>query len=170
LVEELLETLHAHDLVIDWPMEHVDNETRGIRATVPGTDRAIRRAAADLPGAVRLRLERMGKYEPVTGATDLPVELTERQREMLDTTVHLGYYETPRRTTHREIAAELDLSVGTVTEHFQRVEASDRRLRPLIRRLPRTEDTGTGTEPDGARRPRQRGAGWWRDPGRGARS
>jgi predicted DNA binding protein len=66
----------------------------------------------------------MGKYEPVTGATDLPVELTERQREMLDTAVRLGYYETPRRTTHRGIAAELDLSVGTVTEHFQRVEAS----------------------------------------------
>jgi hypothetical protein len=53
LVEELLETLHAHDLVIDWPMEHVDNETRGIRATVLGTDRrsGVRRPTSREPFA-----------------------------------------------------------------------------------------------------------------------
>jgi hypothetical protein len=123
LVEELLDVLHTHDPVVDWPVERVGDETRGLRVTVLGTGRAIGRAAADLPEPVRLRLERMGEYEPGSGAADLPAELTDRQREVLDAAVRMGYYETPRETTHREVAAELGVAVGTVTEHLQRVES-----------------------------------------------
>jgi predicted DNA binding protein len=42
---------------------------------------------------------------------------------VLDVALDLGYYEVPRRATHRDVAEQMDLSVGTVTEHLQKVEA-----------------------------------------------
>lgn len=121
-VDDLLRLLHEHDVVLDWPMNRVDVDgTRGLRFTILGTSRAIRRAADELPDDVRLRLERMGEYDP--DATRLPAALTDRQLEVLDVAVELGYYETPRRTTHREIGAELGVSAGTVSEHLQRIES-----------------------------------------------
>lgn len=122
LVEDLLTVLHEHDVVLDWPLHYVDTATeRGLTLTVIGTSRAIQRAAAALPDDVHLDLERMGEYEPA--ADRLASVLTDRQRELFDLAVEEGYYEVPRETTHRDLAAELDLSPGTVSEHLQRVEA-----------------------------------------------
>ena len=105
---------------VDRPMERVSDGTRGLRVTVVGTSRAIQRAAADLPTGVVLDLEHTGEYDPDAGRLgDL---LTERQRDLLALAVAEGYYEVPRRTTHRELAATLGVSVGRVSERLQRIE------------------------------------------------
>jgi predicted DNA binding protein len=49
--------------------------------------------------------------------------LTERQQEVLEVALELGYYDVPRQATHNDIAERLDLSVGTVGEHLQKIEA-----------------------------------------------
>ena len=49
--------------------------------------------------------------------------LTDRQLEVFELAVAEGYYEVPSETTHRELAAQLDRSPGTVSEHLQRVES-----------------------------------------------
>lgn len=49
--------------------------------------------------------------------------LTARQREVLEVALDLGYYDTPRRTTHEDIAATLDTTPSTVGEHLRKVEA-----------------------------------------------
>lgn len=122
IVESLLAALHEHEIVLDWPMRYVETEgSRGIQLTVIGTDRAIRRAAAELPEGVHLRLERMGEYEPDTGR--LSSVLTDRQVELFELAVREGYYEVPRRTTHRALADDLGLATGTVSERLQRIEA-----------------------------------------------
>lgn len=41
---------------------------------------------------------------------------------MVRTAYDLGYYETPRRADHEEIAAELDLAASTVSEHLRKAE------------------------------------------------
>lgn len=121
LVDDLLAALHDHQIVVDWPMEYLRDGARGLRLTAVGTSRAVQRAAADLPAGVDLDLERTGEYDPDAGHPGGP--LTERQRELLELAAAEGYYEVPRRTTHRELAAELGVSAGTVSERLQRVEA-----------------------------------------------
>lgn len=125
LVDELLAALHDHEIVVDWPMYYRSGEggdgPRGLTVTAVGTNRAIQRAAAALPSGIRLSLERTGEYEPDTGR--LSELLTERQLEVFDLAVREGYYEVPRRTTHRELADTLGLAAGTVSDHLQRIEA-----------------------------------------------
>ena len=121
LVDDLLSILHEHEIVIDWPMRYLDGEGRRLQVTVLGTSVAIQRAAAVLPDGIGLDLERTGEYEPAEGALD--AVLTDGQRELLELAVREGYYEVPRETTHRELAARLDRSAGTVSERLQRIES-----------------------------------------------
>ncbi len=122
LVDDLLTILREHEIVLDWPMQYIDTgDERGLQLTVLGTSEAIRRAAGDVPDGITLKLERMGEYEPDMGK--LSSILTERQETLFDLAVREGYYEIPRKTTHRELAERLDLSTGTVSERLQRIEA-----------------------------------------------
>jgi predicted DNA binding protein len=121
LVDDLLATLHDHEIVIDWPVHYFDDAKRGLTLTVLGTSRAIQRAVADLPPELDFALERIGEYEPDTGR--LSRLLTERQLDVFELAVQEGYYEIPRETTHRELAAKLELATGTVSEHLQRIES-----------------------------------------------
>ncbi|MDS0295450.1 helix-turn-helix domain-containing protein [Halogeometricum luteum] len=45
-------------------------------------------------------------------------KLTDRQREVLETAYRMGYFERPKRANATEIAAELDISQSTFTEHL----------------------------------------------------
>jgi len=49
-------------------------------------------------------------------------DLTERQREVVETAYDLGYYEVPREGSTEAVATELDLDPSTVAEHLQRAE------------------------------------------------
>ncbi len=46
-------------------------------------------------------------------------ELTERQRQTLEASVHAGYFESPRRSTATEIADALSLTQPTVSRHLR---------------------------------------------------
>jgi hypothetical protein len=50
---------------------------------------------------------------------DVIAQLTERQREILTVALELDYYTVPQRTTRRNIANRVGLSVGTVVEHLR---------------------------------------------------
>ena len=45
-------------------------------------------------------------------------KLTPRQREVLQTAFEMGYFERPRTANATEVAAELDISISTFTEHL----------------------------------------------------
>jgi len=62
------------------------------------------------------RIDRMSRVEP----TDRT--LTDRQTEMVLTAVEHGYYDTPRRCTLTELAAEIGLAKSTVSETLHRAE------------------------------------------------
>ncbi|MFD1562698.1 helix-turn-helix domain-containing protein [Haloarchaeobius amylolyticus] len=122
-VDDLLSILREHEIVLDWPMTYVDTEAaRGLEVTALGTSRAIQHAAAALPEGIDVDLQRLGEYDPGTGHS--APTLTARQQELFELAVSEGYYEVPRETTHRELAAKLDLAPGTVSEHLQRIEAT----------------------------------------------
>lgn len=121
LIGDLLAILYAHDIVLDWPIDHRELDgTQGSRVTVIGTRSGIQRAVAELPGAVTFELEKTGPYDPDTGR--FSGLLTDKQVGLLELAVQEGYYEVPRETTHQDLASKLDLAAGTVSDRLQRIE------------------------------------------------
>ena len=119
-VRRFLELPRAHEVFFDFPIEGTRDGR--LRIVVVGeSNEVLRRALADVPSEIGVEIERIGPYPDDSG--DLGGLLTDRQREVLEVALDLGYYEVPRRSTHRAIAERMDLSVGTVTEHLQKVEA-----------------------------------------------
>ena len=68
---------------------------------------------------VSTELHRLGAYRGPTRPLD---DLTDRQREVIETAHVLGFYEVPREASTEEIARELELDPSTVAEHLQRAE------------------------------------------------
>lgn len=64
-------------------------------------------------------LRRLGGYEGRSQPMD---ELTDRQREVIQTAYDMGYYAVPKEVSSEDIAAELDIDPSTVAEHLQRAE------------------------------------------------
>lgn len=115
----LLEVTREHELVIDTPIEYGPDGS--LRVAVIGEDEVVQAAIAHVPDAVRLELEQLSDYDPEE--RELSSLLTERQREILDAAVEVGYYEVPRHATHEEIADRVGLSTTTVGEHLRKIEA-----------------------------------------------
>ena len=118
-VEALLTIVQTFEFVLDTPIECT--ERGGIRVRIVGDDATLQHAIATIPDPLEVTLEANGEYDATLD--DVAASLTVRQREILTTAIEAGYYRTPRRTTHEEIAAALDLTASTVSEHLRKVEA-----------------------------------------------
>jgi len=115
----LLELLDDYRLVPELPFEFT---ARGnLRVTVVGTDENIRQALASVPDSIDAQATEMGQYDPDDDRAI--ARLTDRQREVLEAAIELGYYEVPRQATYEDIAEVCDCTVGTVGEHLNRVES-----------------------------------------------
>jgi DNA-binding CsgD family transcriptional regulator len=115
----LLELLDEYRLVLDLPLRFTSEGW--LRVTVVGTDENIQQALASVPESINAEATEMGTYRPDDDRAI--ARLTDRQREVLEAAVELGYYEVPRQTTYAEIAEACDCTVGTVGEHLNRIEA-----------------------------------------------
>ncbi|MFB6139204.1 MAG: helix-turn-helix domain-containing protein [Halosimplex sp.] len=119
LVEYMLEQDRELELVRDMPIELTDDG--GQRVTLIGTEAAFSRAAGfPEPGGYEITVEKTGEYRPESDR--LVDALTERQREVLEAAVAVGYYETPREATHEDVADVVGCSPATVGEHLQKIE------------------------------------------------
>lgn len=113
----LLALAAEHKLLVLTPFPFSDG---GLRATLAGTQERVRRAASEVPDAIAVRFLSTEPYDPERD--DLLSRLTERQRDVLTTAVEIGYYETPRRATHDDIADVLGCSTSTAGEHLRKIE------------------------------------------------
>lgn len=114
----LYELIDSEAISIDWP---VVETAEGLRLTLFGEDAALQRTIAGFPDEMDVSLERTGDYQPTMG--DPAAQLTDRQKEIAREAITAGYYDIPRRTTQRDLAAELGLSRGTIGDHLRRIEA-----------------------------------------------
>lgn len=114
----MLALAEEFDVIVLPPSEFTDE---GLRVTLAGTEKRIREASRAAPESISVRLLATGAFDPERD--DLVSRLTERQRDVLAAAVDLGYYETPRRATHADVAEVLGCSTGTVGEHLRKVEA-----------------------------------------------
>lgn len=115
-----LELPRTHEVFFDFPLASTEDGRLRV-VMVAESNAALEGALADLPSALELTVERIGPY--LAGGGPFLPDLTDRQREVLDAAIDIGYYEMPRRATQRELAERLGLSAGTVSEHLQKVEA-----------------------------------------------
>lgn len=114
----LIEVAHRNALIIDTPLEFVDG---GLRATLVGTHGNLREALSAMPDGIEFAVDDAGAYVP--GGEDLLSPLTDRQLEVFQVAVEEGYYDVPRRATHKDIAATLDCAPSTVDEHLRKAES-----------------------------------------------
>jgi predicted DNA binding protein len=112
------EAVDREGLIIRRPMVYRDERIHG---HVVGDADVLQATLDDLPETVGIQIDEIGQF-PSARANPANT-LSERQREALEVALELGYYETPRQTTHEEIAAELGCAPNTATEHLQKGEA-----------------------------------------------
>ncbi|WP_336359551.1 helix-turn-helix domain-containing protein [Haladaptatus sp. ZSTT2] len=115
---ELISLVDDHALIIDGPLEFT---AKGLRVTVVGTHDKLRDALASMPEAIDISIEQAGDYAP--DRKDVLSPLTARQLEVFEAAVESGYYDVPRRATHKELAKNLDCAPSTVDEHLRKAEA-----------------------------------------------
>lgn len=123
----------------------VDTHGGALRSLAVETD-GTARALVDVPDAVEIRdilsgLNRRDFTASMIARREQPVEthtpldaasrnslldrLTDRQREVVQTAYHGGYFEWPRQTTGEELAASLDISSPAFHKH---IRAAERKL------------------------------------------
>ncbi|WP_137285727.1 helix-turn-helix domain-containing protein [Halorussus salinisoli] len=93
---------------------------RGATLSFVGSQEAIAGTVSEYETAgVSPDLQKLDVYE----GRERPIDdLTDRQREVIQTAYDEGYYEVPREVTTGDIAAELGVDPSTVAEHLQRAE------------------------------------------------
>ncbi|MUV86756.1 DNA-binding protein [Natronomonas sp. CBA1123] len=114
----LLDIAHEYALIIDTPLEFTDE---GLRATLVGTHENLRGALGAIPDALEFSVGDAGTYVP--GSEDLLSPLTDRQLEVFETAIEEGYYDVPRKATHKDIADNLGCAPSTVDEHLRKAES-----------------------------------------------
>ncbi len=119
-MQQFLELPRLHEVFFNFPIGSTSDGRISVEM-IGETNEVLRAALADVPPELDVTIQRIGPY-PDTGEHVVAL-LTDRQREVLDIALDLGYYDVPRQATHRDIAERLGLSVGTVSEHLQKIEA-----------------------------------------------
>lgn len=117
--EILVDMAHRNALIIDTPIAF---DGDAMRVTLVGTDTGLRNMLQSMPDGVDFTVHDAGEYDP--GSSDLLSPLTDRQLEVFETAVEQGYYDVPRRATHRDLAGTLGCSPSTVDEHLRKAESS----------------------------------------------
>jgi hypothetical protein len=118
--EALLELRLAHELVVRTPIRWLADGR--LEVTAVGDEATLQSAVGGLPSAVGVELVELREYEP---DADRPETLlTDRQLEVLDAALAVGYYEEPRRGTQADVADAVGLAPATVGEHLRRIEGT----------------------------------------------
>jgi predicted DNA binding protein len=97
-------------------------------AHVVGKSSPLQAMFDETADAIDVHVTEIGQFP--CAAEDRSSRLTNRQREVIETALAMGYYEQPRKITHQDIAAELGCGLSTVTEHLQKSE--DKLIRSAI--------------------------------------
>lgn len=87
-----------------------------------GPDEAIQRALDAVEEPVEVRVESVGGLAATNPAVE--TRLTDRQREVVESALSLGYYDVPRTASHEDVAADVDCAPSTASEHLRKAEST----------------------------------------------
>ncbi|MDY6779835.1 MAG: helix-turn-helix domain-containing protein [Halobacteria archaeon] len=118
----LLSVADRYGLVYETPLKFTNDGS--LEMVVMGKNEVIQEALPEFIEAtegIDVVLKKVGEYRYGDGAAYRG--LTEREAEILNTAVEMGYYETPRQATHSDIAEEVGCTASTVGEHLRKTES-----------------------------------------------
>ena len=95
----------------------------GMTITVRGTKESLRSARQGLSDLLGEGYKMKLGAQSLHNAQFLEL-LPDKQRNVLDKAIELGYYDRPRRCTQRVIADALNIKQATVSEHLQSAEST----------------------------------------------
>jgi len=119
-LQRVLSVHRSFGLSVAFPIRYLRHDPATIEIVETGARSELSERIAETRAFASVEVRHVREYEPTTPR--LFGALTDRQQEVLETAVGLGYYEVPREATHEEIAAELDCSASAVGQHLQRIE------------------------------------------------
>jgi predicted DNA binding protein len=120
-LRRLLSLRREFDLVVETPIAVTDDG--GARLTYVGDEAAFQalfETAREVPDLDAEVLE-TGDYHP--DADSFVRSLTERQQEVLEAAVEVGYYAVPRTATQADVADVVGIAPSTVGDHLRKIEA-----------------------------------------------
>lgn len=112
----IFEAFTRTGLVIEMPVIYREG---AVRATFVGDSATLQSVLDAFPPAVAVDVRQVGTF----GGDGAASTLSDRQREAVQAGIELGYYDVPRRTTHRDVADRLGCAPSTASEHLQKAEA-----------------------------------------------
>jgi predicted DNA binding protein len=120
-MRDLYALLDTYTLMIDLPIRF--EAGTGVTVRLIGDEAMLQQAFQALPEAVRTNttIEQFGEYVPET--PEIRTVLTDRQLEVLEAGVSVGYYATPRCATATDVAERVGCARSTVSEHLRNIEA-----------------------------------------------
>jgi len=117
-LQEMFAPLSVGGLVVVPPVEYKPDGT--VELSIFGPDDELQGAIREIPAPVDVTIETVGGLAETVAAVE--ARLTDRQREVVETAIEMGYYEIPRTASQAEIAAELGCAPSTVAEHLRKSE------------------------------------------------
>ena len=110
--------------------------TGRIEATIvppPDPSSVVEQFQDEFPAATLVEISEAERPVPLFSGSELALtleeRLTDRQLEVLQAAYEAGYYERPREATGEDIAATLDISVATFSQH---IRVAERRLLAIL--------------------------------------
>ena len=106
-----------------WWISPTYVDANGLLVTMRGTSASLRKSLDNLTELVgqsyKVKSSSKTLHNP-TIVSDLP----NKQKEVLQKAIQLGYYSRPRKTTQKAIADALGVKQATISEHLQNAEAN----------------------------------------------
>lgn len=116
---ELVGAFADQDVVVAPPVVYDVDGT--VRLTIVGGNDALQRAVDRTPTDVSVRIEQI--RTGAAGVRPAGESLSDRQREVVESAVELGYYEEPREATVEDVADRVECAPSTAAEHLRKAEA-----------------------------------------------
>lgn len=121
LHRDVYELHRSYPVLLDYPIEVVDQESQTFRVVEVGMKDDLRRLINETRNKIDVEIEQVSPYKPLDQRSY--TELTQRQQEVVNTAIDLGYYDSPRTATYSDIANELGCSESAVGQHLRRAES-----------------------------------------------
>ena len=119
-LQRVLSVHRSFGVSVSFPIRYLRHDPATLEIVETGPREELSERIAETRAVASVEVRHVREYEPTTPR--LFGALTDRQQEVLEAAVELGYYEVPRGTTHEEIAATLDCSASVVGQHLRRIE------------------------------------------------
>ena len=116
-VRAIFDAFSRDNLTLVLPVVYADGSAS---MELVGSHTALQGFVDALPSTLQVEIEGIGGFTDEDSADSI---LSERQREAILAGLELGYYETPRQSTHEDVAEQLDCSPSTASEHLNRAES-----------------------------------------------